>query len=117
MKRLTLTILLAAQCICGQFAHADSSSEPPLQVVVHFADLDLGRTHGAAALYTRLLAAAHVVCAPLEGRDLGRMHRFGACIADALSTAVAKVDRPLLSAYYRAKLGGRRPLQPEVATR
>jgi UrcA family protein len=115
MKRLALTILVAAQCLSGPLAHADPSSPDAPHVVVHFADLDLARTEGVATLYTRLSGAAREVCAPLESRELERARRFNACVAGALAAAVAKVDRPLLSTYYRGKLGG--AVHPQVATR
>jgi UrcA family protein len=117
MKRFALTILIAAQCLGGQLAHADSSSASAPHVVVRFADLDLARAEGVAALYTRLSGAAREVCAPLESRELERARRFRACVADALATAVAEVDRPLLSSYYREKLGGHAAARPQVATR
>jgi UrcA family protein len=117
MRRLTLTILMAAQCISGQFAHADSPSQSPLHVHVHFADLDLARIDGAATLYTRLRAAARQVCAPLDEKPLERAQRFRACVADALSAAVTKIDQPLLTSYYLAQLDGRSAVYAEVAKR
>jgi UrcA family protein len=117
MKHFTLTILVAAQCITGQVAHADSTSQSPLHVDVHFADLDLTRIEGAAALYTRLRAAARRVCAPLDERPLERVELFNVCVANALSAAVAKVDQPLVSSYYRAKLDAGIAVHPEVARR
>jgi UrcA family protein len=119
MKRFMLTILVATQCICGQFVHADSLYQPPLHVNVNFADLDLSGTEGAASLYRRLRAAARQVCAPLDerSRSLKGGALFHSCIADALSTAVAAIDQPLLNSYYRAKLDGHGAVDPKVATR
>ena len=106
MKRFTLTMLIAAQCIGGQFAHADSTSSPPRQVEVHFADLNLAHVEGAAALYTRLRAAAVDVCTVPDERPLERGRRFTACVADALSAVVGDVGQPLLSSYHQSKLDG-----------
>jgi UrcA family protein len=117
VRRFTLSILAATQCICGQFAHADSPSQPPLHANVRFADLDLSRIEGAATLYTRLRGAARQVCAPLDGRSLKSWGRFRSCVVDALSTAVAEVDKPLLSSYYQAKLDGRGAVRSKVAAR
>lgn len=117
MKRLTLPILIAAQCISGHFAHAESPFPSPLHVDVHFADLDLSRMEGAQALYSRLRAAARQVCSPVDEPPLGRAQRFNTCVAKALAAAVARVDQPLLSTYYRAKVQGRGVVQPEVAAR
>jgi UrcA family protein len=77
------------------------------QMLVHFADLDLARPAGIAALYSRLEGAAKRVCAPLEGKDLGSAAAFQRCVTGAVTRAVAEVDRPDLSAYCRAKTQGR----------
>lgn len=117
MKRFTPAILIAIQCIGGQFAHAQPASESPPQVVVSFADLDLTRIQGVAALYTRINAAAHQVCASLDERSLERAQLFASCVAGALSAAVAEVDQPLLTSYYVAKLDRWRAKYAEIAKR
>jgi UrcA family protein len=117
MRRFLIVAAVAAQCISGQLARADSNSEPPLHIDVRYADLDLAHIAGATALYTRLRVAVRRVCAPLESRELERAQHFHACIADALATAVAKVNQPLLSTYYQAKRGGTGAVNPEVARR
>ena len=117
MKYLAVTILAAAQCMSGQLAHADSTSKSAQYVAVPYADLNLAHIEGATALYTRLRAAARQVCAALESRELERAQLFNACVADALATAVAKVDQPLLSAYYRAERGDRSGGRAQVARR
>lgn len=117
MRRFMIVVLVAAQCIGAQLAHADSTSELPLQIVVRYGDLDLAHIDGATALYTRLRLAARQVCAPLESRELAGAQRFNTCVADALATAVATVDRPLVSDYYRTRLGGHSAVNREVAKR
>jgi UrcA family protein len=101
MYRFTSTAITSALALT-QVACAVPAPDRP-QVVVHFADLDLSRSQGAAVLYHRLRAAAETVCAPLDDRELGRHMRFTECVQSALNTAVAKVDRPALSEYYRAR--------------
>jgi UrcA family protein len=76
-------------------------------VDVHFADLDLTRTDGAAVLYQRLQGAARTVCASLDARDVASQMRFRGCVETAIGSAVAKVDRPLLTAYHKARTGDR----------
>jgi UrcA family protein len=75
-----------------------------------FADLDLSHSQGAAVLYRRLKGAAETVCG-VEGsvlsRDLGSHKRSQECIRSALDAAVAKVNQPALTAYYRAQFEGR----------
>jgi UrcA family protein len=117
MKYFALTILAAAQCMSGQLAYADSTSKAAQYVAVPYADLNLTRVEGATALYTRLRWAARQVCAPLESRELERAQLYKSCVADALASAVAKVDQPLLTAYHRAKLGQGNLGRPQIAQR
>jgi UrcA family protein len=101
MYRFTNTVIISALALT-QVACAGPALDRP-QVVVHFADLDLSRSQGAAVLYHRLRAAAETVCAPIDDRDLGSYVRFKECVQSALSTAVAEVDRPALTEYYSAR--------------
>jgi UrcA family protein len=106
MYRFTTTMMIAALGLSSQFAQA----APPQDVHfidVHFADLDLTRSQGAVVLYQRLEAAARTVCASLDARDLASQVRFKGCVETAIGSAVAKVDRPLLTAYYKARTTGR----------
>jgi UrcA family protein len=106
MYRFTTTMTILALGLTLQSAYAASAQDPPSKTV-QFADLDLSGTQGAAVLYDRLRAAAETVCAPLDDRDvLARHMRFKACMQSAISSAVAKVDRPTLTAYYKAQTGG-----------
>ena len=105
MYRFTTTMMIFALGIGFQSAHA--SSQDVHSMVVNFADLDLSRSEGAAVLYQRLKGAADIVCAPLDDRDPERHLGFRACVQQAISTAVAKVDRPALTAYYEAKTSRR----------
>jgi UrcA family protein len=104
MYRFTSMVIIAALALTC-VAYAGPAPDRP-HVVVHFADLDLSRSQGAAVLYRRLRAAAETVCAPLDDRDLGRHLRFKACAQSALCRAVAELDRPALTEYYRARTSG-----------
>jgi UrcA family protein len=106
MYRFTTTMTIFALALGFQSAHA-APPQDVLSVVVPFGDLDLSRSAGAAALYQRLKGAAETVCAPLDDRDLARHMSFRACVQSAISTAVAKVDQPALTAYYETKTIGR----------
>ena len=106
MYRFTTTMMIFALAIGFQSAYA----APPgnaRSMVVKFADLDLSRSEGAAALYQRLEGAAKTVCGPLDSRDPWSHLSFIQCAQSAISTAVAKVDQPALTAYYEAKRNGR----------
>jgi UrcA family protein len=106
MYRLTTTMMIVALGLGSQLTHA----APPQDVhfiTVHFADLDLTRSDGAAVLYHRLEAAAKTVCASLDSRDLASQMRFKGCVETAIGSAVAKVDRPILTAHYKARTNDR----------
>jgi UrcA family protein len=68
---------------------------------VSYRDLNLANPQGAAALYRRITRAAEEVCGPAEqtGSLLPRPG-FRECVRRAIAEAVAKVDRPELSAYH-----------------
>jgi UrcA family protein len=70
----------------------------PNAVRVQFADLDLDTPEGAATLMRRIRSAAEQVCGPPE-KPLPQWSRHRACIKFAVSTAVATVDRPVVSEY------------------
>ena len=107
MKRLTLIVALAAQCIGASLAHADSMSSPPARRLVQFDDLDLTQNESVATLYGRLHSAAGEVCSLPDERRLERGRMFRACVADAVAAAVISIDKPPLTAYHRAKAEGR----------
>ena len=71
---------------------------------VHFADLNLNKTAGVAALYRRITAAASRVCGQraLTGSNYP-LPEYTRCYNEAIATAVVRVDRPQLTAYYHAQ--------------
>jgi len=106
MYRFATTIMILALGIGYHLASAAPSQDAP-SVIVHFADLDLTHGDGVAVLYRRLKGAAETVCALQGGRDLRSQMRFKMCWQSALGAAVNKVDRPALTAYYRAQFKDR----------
>jgi len=102
MNRFTTVIFALTFGI--QAAHAAAPQNPP-SLTVQFADLDISGTAGARVLYRRLQHAAETVCAPLDDRNLALHLRFNQCVQTAINTAVAKVDRPALTAYHEAHTG------------
>jgi UrcA family protein len=106
MYRLTTTIIIFGLGLGSQLTYA----APPQDVhfvEVHFSDLDLTRSEGAAALHQRLYGAAKTVCASLDARDLASQMRFKECVQIAIDSAVARIDRPVLTAYNEAHTNGR----------
>jgi UrcA family protein len=106
MHRFATTVMIIALGLGYQLANAAPSQDAP-SVIVHFADLDLTHGDGVAVLYRRLKGAAETVCALQDGRDLWSQMRFKICWQSALGAAVTGVDRPALTAYYRAQFKSR----------
>jgi UrcA family protein len=107
MNRITTTILLTVLAATAQLASADDSiNDSRRHVEVHFADLSLSTSEGVAALYQRLHSAAESVCNESGTKDLASVARVNACMRAATSAAVTQIDRPMLTLYYRSKVGG-----------
>jgi UrcA family protein len=100
MKKLTILVAVATFTVCSfTIARAGTAFEPRT-MTVRFADLDTTNAEGAAVLYRRLKFAADVVCQDLDsGRDLFLVRQHADCVRLALSNAIAKVDRPAVTAY------------------
>ncbi len=106
MNRITTIILTSALAAGAQIAHAaDPTDDSSRHVTVHFADLDVTNVEGEAALYHRLQSAAKSVCSEDNTKDLASESRVKTCESKAISAAVTEINRPTLTAYYRAKLG------------
>lgn len=100
MYRFTSSLIISTLGLIS-LAHAAPVPDAP-QMTVRFADLDLTKVDGAAVLYKRLRAAAETVCGPREDRDPAKAKAFKKCVQSALASAVIRVDRAELTAYYRA---------------
>jgi UrcA family protein len=97
--------VLAGTLLLPDIVRADSENGAPTEVV-RFSDLNLDTAAGVRILYGRLQAAAGIVCEPLEPvGTLVPSVAWRSCIDQAIATAVTRVDRPLLTAYY-ARLQG-----------
>jgi len=84
-------------------AAAGDRGDEPLTQKVSFADLDLTRSPGVAALYVRIRSAAQQVCGPVDGRQLEALTNFHRCTKQAIARAVRDVNAPTLTTYYLAK--------------
>ena len=73
---------------------------------VQFGDLDLNREAGIAKLYLRIKGAARHVCYQQAEEQPEATQSYPACVKHAVATAVARIDRPMLSNYV-AQLGGK----------
>lgn len=90
--------------IVGNAAQAGEWVDTPPHKVVSFKDLNLNSPEGAAVLYQRIKSAAHEVCETADRYDLSGF-KAQICIRDAVSRAVAQVNRPMLTSLYQAKTG------------
>jgi UrcA family protein len=85
-----------------------STGELPRQVV-RFADLNLSSEQGAAALYSRIKAAARNVCdLTTHTLDIEQRIYAQACFRRAIAQAVGAVDSPELTRRYLADAGAQR---------
>jgi UrcA family protein len=107
-RRILATAILGAfACTLATVCTAAEANLP--QMTVKYADLDVSKPQGAAALYARIKQAARQVCLPLEDRDF-RSKAHDACVHKAIADAVAKVDLPELFAVYNAHNGKPTPI-------
>jgi UrcA family protein len=106
MNRFTATILTTTLAATAQLAYAAHPTDDSRRhIEVSYADLNLSTTEGAAVLYGRLRAAAENVCSEHNMEDLRNVFRVKVCVSTAISDAVAQIDQPALTSYYRAKVG------------
>lgn len=107
MNRFTTLTTICALTLTHQAAFAGPDA---LSVKVKFADVDLTHQEGIAVLYDRIGSAAKAVCAPFDGRSNPKdSSMFRRCIHEAIAGAVAGVDQPKLTAYYRQRSGAGTP--------
>ena len=104
MKSLTTlaATVIASWGVCAS-VWADTILEAR-SVTVHFEDLDINSTPGAAALYKRIQGAAAFVCNDLgSSRSLVYLGRYKTCVHGAVSVAVARINRPAMTEYAVAR--------------
>lgn len=99
-RRIVLTAVGVATL--SLFAiNAQAGAAAP-QVSVSYQGLNLSKQADAEVLYSRLRAAARIVCRQFEGFELSRVRQHEQCYGQALSNAVAAVDHANLTALYRS---------------
>ena len=107
MKTLTPYVLFAilGASLYSATAAAADADDGLRQRTVKFADLDLSRNSGIAVLYARIKAAARAVCAQDGEFGVNKVQAESECRARAVSGAIAKVNVPMLTNYYRERSG------------
>jgi len=109
---------LASSALLGLFLSSAYADDAPKSLTVQFADLDLSKDAGVARLFDRLKGAARKVCsAHSGGTTLRDQEHYAACVQFALSTAVARVDRPELTEYVVALHSAEKKATTKVASR
>ena len=83
--------------VLGLLGATQAPAAEPAGIRVGYADLDLATSAGAHTLYARIAGAARTVCG-FEGTTLIEQSLWNRCYHGAIADAVAKVDRPLLTA-------------------
>ena len=100
-NRTTLVCAAAMWLACALVACNARADEQLPSETVKFADLDLGTQAGVEALYGRIHLAARRVC----DAPAGEQAAMWACMTQAESEAIGKVNVPLLTAFYQKKTG------------
>jgi UrcA family protein len=96
-------LLAALAAFSGAGAATSALADDLPQRTVHFSDLDLSHSAGAAVLYSRIKAAAAQVCDQHTVRSLEAVTTTRHCMDQAIARAVAAMDVPALTSLYRAK--------------
>jgi UrcA family protein len=96
-------LLLAAAWQCDALAAPEAPTARDVdQTTVHFGDLNIDQTAGAAVLYRRIRNAAKSVCGePQLPGSRAVSPDWRRCVAQAIDGAVVAVDRPALTVYHR----------------
>jgi UrcA family protein len=110
-SRVAATVLFSAlamsfAAICPAADRASTEQE-----TVKYADLNVLKPAGAAALYYRITLAARDVCKTLDHGELGSKVLFHHCVDRAIGDAVAKADQPALYSVYNVKYPAAKPVK------
>jgi len=101
-KRLTRAGLAAFAVCTSLIAYSASAEQKVKTQSVTYADLDLSKPAGIQTLYKRIKSAARHVCGPVDQYTfVTPAASFRACFDQAVADAVAKIDRPSLTALHR----------------
>ena len=115
---MNILISLVSTVVLGLALNTAYADEAQKSLTVQFADLDLSKDAGAAALLNRIKWAALSVCSVHRGgTTLRDKQQHAACVEFALSNAVAQVDRPKLTEYVARRYSIEKKAQAQIASR
>jgi UrcA family protein len=109
-SRATAAVLFGALALSFAGICTAEDTTGAAQETVKYSDLNVSRTAGADALYTRISMAAGDVCRILDHGDLSSKLNFDRCVHKAIANAVAKLDQPALNSVYNAKNPAAKPV-------
>lgn len=98
LRGLIVTAIFSA--LASGFSAASAADPTFASITVKYADLNLASPSGALVLYERIRTAAQSACNYFWFETDAAEAR---CVQNTIASAVAKVDRPALSAVYSAK--------------
>jgi UrcA family protein len=103
----SINAIVIGLSLVGVAQTAAAREEAPRQKEVFFADLNLNKEAGAAALLKRLTLAARSVCddKPLGPMNMSHKNSAFACRKATLQKAVADVNHPVVTAMYENTRG------------
>jgi UrcA family protein len=107
----TLASTVVLSMIAVNTSYAGEPLDAPRSLTVQFADLDLSKPEGAALLFGRMRGAAKKVCG-IAGTSLREKYQHADCIELALTNAIARVDRPMLTKYAASELPSKKATAP-----
>jgi UrcA family protein len=110
-RRLRPALAFSALATCAALGlvgptHAASGDAPA--VTLRYSALSLSTEQGALALYGRIVAAAHEVCAADNMLDLNAMATARVCRERVVAKAVRDIHSPLLASVHTARGGASR---------
>lgn len=118
-RRLIVSAVLGVLSFgCAAVNLAADNDEVP-SATVRFSDIDISSPEGAAALYSRIAAAADEVCksSDTDSRALPDQGAMITCVHLTVRNAVARLKQPRLSAIYNSKHVDALPSPITVANR
>jgi UrcA family protein len=99
-----ISVIAASLCMLSWAACSSQARAGGDTVVdiwrVSYADLNLNTEAGAEALYRRLRRAADQVCMSSGSLDAGMKAAWRACYDKAMNSAVASVNKPMVTALH-----------------
>ncbi len=97
-------VIASALLTASTVLYADDATvqRPARSTTVQFGDLSLATPNDVAALYHRINLAAKRVCGSRAFTGIYyTLPEYRSCVADAVRNAVASVNRPSLTEFYR----------------